>query len=881
MPNFDPKLHGSTNRWFVPLLLAAASIVLIASSLFVYNNLKRFAQTADWVDHTQEVLRRNESLMVELSEAESAARGYLISRDEIYRKQFNAAAEGTLSRSDELLDLTLDDPGQQARIVELTSLIGPKIELMRRFVSVFDTPDVESAEVAILLQQETFQAHAIRDLVQQIKDAEESLLTRRTHELDSRFKEVRLTLLLSTLVALSTVLGTYALFARHLRLKKSSATESARHLREKASLTRYNDRLLESTGEGIYGIDTKGKCTFINKAAAMTLGGATEDFLGKNMHDLVHHTTKEGTAFPLKECSIYKSSISGQGCRVDDEIFWRLDGSSIPVEYSSFPLKDDDGKIEGAVVTFTNITARVRTQQDLEMAKKLAEEANESKSEFLANMSHELRTPLNAVIMYSELLTEEAEEQNLPHFTDDLARIRGAGKHLLELVNGVLDLSKVEAGKMEIYTETINVPNLITEVAEMVDPLVKKNNNSLQIKISPEVGDIHGDATKIKQVLYNLLSNASKFTEQGQIDLRARHDDENEEIVFEIADSGIGMTEEQIAGLFQPFSQADSSTNRKYGGTGLGLAIIRRFTDLMKGDVSLESEAGKGSTFTIRLPLNLQLPAESSGNLTMETPGEEATTPLTSRKNTVLIVDDDPAIRDILTRVLIAEGMRPVTASNGAEGLKRARELKPELIILDILMPKVDGWSVLSALKADDELCDIPVVIQSVSDDRDLGYMLGATDYLVKPVGRKKLVGLLQKYVSLDHTTVLVIDDDEGTRRSLESNLTSEGWTVLQATNGREGLEHLEKAIPEVILLDLMMPVMDGFEFLEEMRSHSKWAAVPVVVLTSKDLTKKELGILSGSVRKILAKGSLGKEPFLEEVRKAATAATAKAANKD
>ena len=358
------------------------------------------------------------------------------------------------------------------------------------------------------------------------------------------------------------------------------------------------------------------------------------------------------------------------------------------------------------------------------------------------------------------------------------------------------------------------------------------------------------------------------------------------------------MTSEQVDRLFQPFMQADASTTRKFGGTGLGLAIIKRFTDLMQGEVTVSSVQDEGTTFNVILPEILQTQVSDSkqnGKLetasvlthgetdlgetnTSQTDLDQATVadnlrPLISKnsdrkKALVLVIDDDPSIRDILTRVLVAEGLQPVTASDGEEGLKRARELDPDLIILDVLMPKVDGWSVLSAIKADAQLSDTPVIIQSVSDDRDLGYMLGATEYLVKPVDRDKLVTLLRRYIEHDEAVVMVVEDDEPTRRAVAQTLERQGWIVEQAENGVEALKLLNQQQPAAILLDLMMP-MDGFEFLEHVDANDKYKDIPVIVLTAKDLSPEDRTRLNGGVEKILAKGAVNREGFLEQVRRA------------
>ena len=679
-------------------------------------------------------------------------------------------------------------------------------------------------------------------------------------------------LLLSTLVSISLVPAIYYLLHRYKSLQDETDIVTRRHIRERDELARYNQRLLESTGDGIYGTDKEGRCTFMNRAGALTLGGKPEDFLGKDMHQLVHHTKPDGSPFPLQQCAIYNCTRLGDGCRVEDEFFWRTDGRSVPVEYSSFPIRNNE-KIEGAVITFTDISIRLRIRKELEDAKDEAEAANESKSQFLANMSHELRTPLNAVIMYSELLAEESEEQNVPSFVPDLMRIKAAGKHLLELVNGVLDLSKVEAGKMDLYPEELDVDELMKEVVSTFEPMVEKSKNSLVANVAPDARSMFGDVTKIRQVLFNLLSNANKFTHEGRIDVQVSRVPLTQSICFSVGDTGIGMTQEQQNRLFQPFMQADASTTRKYGGTGLGLAIIKRFTELMGGSVEVESVEHEGSTFKVILPERIsgieppepELPGDfipDSQTAVAYSKGQVRQAPL------ILVIDDDTTVRDILTRVLIAEGMRCITARNGRDGLSKAHIFRPDVIILDVMMPKVDGWSVIASLKANSQLADIPIVMQSIRDDRNLGFMLGASEYLVKPVDRSTLIQILKKYTNAIGKHILIVDDDEPTRRLLARTLKREGWDTIEAANGVDGLLEIDRKPPVLIFLDLMMPEMDGFEFLQTLRSRPNMVDIPVVVLTAKDLTSQDRMKLNGGVERILEKGQLNRDRFLDEVKR-------------
>ena len=392
-------------------------------------------------------------------------------------------------------------------------------------------------------------------------------------------------------------------------------------------------------------------------------------------------------------------------------------------------------------------------------AKEAAETANQYKSAFLANMSHELRTPLNAIIGYSEMLEEDAQAGGHAVLVPDLQKIRGAGRQLLGLINDVLDLSKIEAGKMRLYLETFDLFGVVQEAAATVEPLIRQKGNRLLVHCPEDIGSLREDVNKVRQVLLNLLSNAAKFTENGTISLEVSRDVgvSGNWVSLEVRDTGIGMTDEQISRLFQPFTQADGGTMRKYGGTGLGLALSRKFCRMMGGDITARSEPGKGSTFTVRLPGDVENFDGEATSVRLR-PTDKASRPSTPSRpegvgvaagvapTVMLVIDDDPAVCDLMQRVCGSEGYRVFTARSGEEGLRMARAERPDVVILDVIMPGMDGWAVLQTLKADPELATMPVIMVTIADEREKGLALGAADYLVKPVDRERLVGALAAY---------------------------------------------------------------------------------------------------------------------------------------
>ena len=471
-------------------------------------------------------------------------------------------------------------------------------------------------------------------------------------------------------------------------------------------------------------------------------------------------------------------------------------------------------------------------QADAEGAKEAAEAANRAKSSFLANMSHELRTPLSAVIGYSEMMEEELEDVGQREVLADLNKIKSNARHLLSLINDVLDLSKVEANRMDTFAEDVNVSALVEEAAGTVGALVAQKHNRLVVEVAPDVGAMHTDVVKLRQCLFNLMSNASKFTEHGTVTLHVHREGEMDEacLVFRVADTGIGMTAEQLGRLFQRFTQADESTTRKFGGTGLGLALTRGFAHLLGGSISVESTFGEGTAFTLRLPASM--PEQRTSGDGTPVPGRDEA----DERQTVLVIDDDPAQLDLMVRFLERQGFAVRTATDAQSGLEIARRVKLRAITLDVMMPHVDGWAVLTALKADPDLAKIPVVMVTFHDDSGLSATLGAADHVDKPVRWDKLKGVMERFRDAEGD-VLVVDDDASVRERLRATLLRQGWSVVEAVNGEDALVKVMHGPPRAILLDLNMPVVDGFQFLHDLREKPGCADIPVIVFSARDIS--------------------------------------------
>ncbi len=536
-----------------------------------------------------------------------------------------------------------------------------------------------------------------------------------------------------------------------------------------------------------------------------------------------------------------------------------------------------------------HLEARVMDRtRELTRANEELVRASQAKSQFLSNMSHELRTPLTSINGFSEFLLDGYVGPLNEAQSRYLTNINVSGKHLLELINGILDLSKIEAGKSSLKPELVDVGRLLDEVMLVLEGYANKAMVRLKLQCADEIPDLLLDRTKFKQILYNLCSNAIKFSpEGGEVTVTVAYDkasfisgreEQYATLSVAVRDQGIGISPEDQATIFNPFEQADGSHTRHFEGTGLGLTLTKRLVEMHGGRIELESAVGEGSCFSFVVPVETeQVAAETrEGNVPVEAAAEllscDKPLPQVADAPLILVVDDDAASLEISTLYLSEAGYRVCHARNGDAALDVARKKRPFLILLDVMMPGKDGWEVLQELKLDADTADIPVIMCTVSENEELGVALGATDYLTKPIDRRQLVsrlGTLFQGRRQQHRTthVLAIDDDEQVRELYAATLGAQGYRVHTAANGPDGLRMAAELEPDMILLDLMMPGMDGFETAEKLKQQPRTREIPIIVVSAKELTMGDRMRLVGHIEKCVSKASFTREQLLGEIR--------------
>ncbi len=615
--------------------------------------------------------------------------------------------------------------------------------------------------------------------------------------------------------------------------------------------------LIEAAPQVIWVADADGQVALLNKAWHEFSGLTEEESLGTRWAEALH--PEDLPAVLAKWESAYKHGETYSGeCR-----FRAKDGSYRTFIFIGTPVRDTSGNIINWVGINTDIADRVQAEIALQEAKEAAEHANRAKSEFLATMSHELRTPLNAVIGFSEILRDEILGTINSDQKELVLDIHTSGHHLLTMINDILDLSKIEAGKMELQLEHFSLQEAMEEIKAVIAALANKKQIRLSLEFDQDVS-IEADKTKFKQILYNLLSNAIKFTDEGgAVTMTFEHS--GSALLTRVTDTGVGISPQDREKLFQPFTQLDASRTRAHSGTGLGLALTNRLVALHGGKIWVESEMGKGSTFFFTFPLRQQ------GEVT----APEASSPETaipfSNNRTILVAEDNEQAAQLLGIYLTEAGYQVEYATDGEEAIVKASEIHPFAITLDILLPRKDGWQVLREMKMKPNLRSIPVIIVSATEERQLAFGLGAVDHLVKPIDKEALIASIRslKLPSRDGSTrVLVVDDDPQTVRLLSTVLTSDGYEVLKVYGGSEAIETAISQSPDLIILDMMMPQVDGFQVVRRLTDDPRTRDIPIIICTALDLTDEDRDRLNGQIQSVIPKTGNVKAELLTAIKR-------------
>jgi PAS domain S-box-containing protein len=608
----------------------------------------------------------------------------------------------------------------------------------------------------------------------------------------------------------------------------------------------------------------------VNPVAAETIGLPKEEIIGKLCHEFV--CPAENGNCPISD--------RGETVHCSERVLINSEGERIPILKSvvSISIGDNSYFIE----SFVDLSKIKETEKDLMHAKIMAESANRAKSDFLATMSHELRTPLNSIIGFSDLMLEGNVGETSPRQEKYLSNISTSGKHLLSLINNVLDLSKIEAGKMELHPEGFPVEDVLIEVKQLMSSLAGKKNIEITYTKEETIGKVYADKTKLKQILYNLLSNAVKFTPKGgTIDVKVKN--AGNMVRFSVQDSGIGISSEDMKKLFTPFTQLDSAENRQYEGSGLGLTLVKKFVELHNGTLEVESEPGKGTKFIFDLAIK-EDPREKENKdndtvkNTVEIDNDETSAdsayvnPENSEEDEelILVVEDEDSSRELLEETLKSSGYRVVSTSRGQEALELAEKMQPIAITLDIMMPGMDGWEVLNKLKNNGKTKDIPVIITTMLDERKIGTALGAEEHFIKPVDKKILIATLKR-IRKDRKDspfhLLVVDDEKIAVEMIEEMLEGTNFEVTPAFGGQEAIDIVQREHPDAILLDLMMPNVTGFDVIKTLKSNEEDRDIPIIVCTAKYLEKEDLEILNKDISGVIQKGDFNKEKLISQIK--------------
>jgi PAS domain S-box-containing protein len=843
--------------------LAAAGMILLLVVGLLYRNGRSFIEASEWVSHTHEVLAELEATLSAVAEAQAATDGYVITGQEVFLKPYQVAGPALRAHLDQLKSLTSDNPYQQRRLAVLEGAVAEKLDSLQQKIDLRKQKGFEAAQQRVATGIGAKQMNRVRAIISEMKQEEEDLLKRRTLDFQSSTRKTTLTFLCVIFLEFLLLGLVYYVFLRDIRARR----RAEQLLQESEERHR---KLFDNNPHPTWVFDRETlRFLAVNAAAVRKYGYSSDDFLKMTIKDI-----RPPEDVPALLDSVGRTRDGNESIGI-----WqhrRKDGTNIDVEITSYALSFADRAAE--VVVAVDVTQRKRDEaekrkfidklaasnQELELRNREVERATRLKSKFLASMSHELRTPLNAIVGFSDLLADETPGELNDKQKRFVNHIKQGSAHLLQLINDILDLSKIEAGQLELRCEDFQLKDALPEVLSTIRPLAMIKNIQVQQKLKTDLS-VYADRVRFKQVLYNLLSNAVKFTpKDGRIDIDCV--EKGNEVCISVTDTGIGIRSEDQAVVFEEFRQVEGNTDAGNEGTGLGLAITKRLVEQQGGKISLQSEPGKGSRFTFTLPIGSRT---SSKSLPVNGPAAPNVAAAGGgRKPLILVVDDEVPARELIASYLESE-YRIVMAESGAEVVQKARQLRPDAITLDVLMPGGNGFETLVALQKTPETANIPIIIVSIVDQKQVGFALGAADYLVKPIRKPVLLETIRKHVPLqtdDDAAILLVDDDPKTLELLEETLRSAGYETQSVQSGARALEVLSSKLVSAVVLDLLMPGMDGFEVIRHVREQATLKELPILVMTAKTLEQEEIALLSRETQALFQKNGSWRQQLMIEV---------------